>query len=246
MDCCGGTLGALVADQTGRQYLLSNNHVLARSDQASVGDAITQPGLIDNNCSPNQAGAAPVASLTNWMPLASSATNVDAAIAQVTSRAVDPTGSILELGARQPDGTLAAAPPGISSSQGKGETAWLDQQVAKSGRTTGLTCARVSALDVDVRVDYYLDCAETRRYLTKTYTGQLAISGNSFSDAGDSGALLVNAANAEPLGLYFAGGIDGGGVSQAMANPVADVLAELSAQAGGAPTIALWVPQIIR
>ena len=233
VDCCGGTLGALVADQTGRQYLLSNNHVLARSDQASAGDAITQPGLIDNNCTPSGAGAAPVASLTNWLPLASSATNVDAALAQVTSRAVDPTGSILELGARQPDGTLAAAPPGISSSGGKGEAAWLDQQVAKSGRTTGLTCARVSALDVDVRVDYYLDCAETRRYLTKTYTGQLAVSGNAFSDAGDSGALLVNAASAEPVGLYFAGGIDAGGVSQAMANPAADVLAELSAQAGG-------------
>ena len=30
--------------------------MLARSDQASVGDAIVQPGLIDNNCTPNGDG----------------------------------------------------------------------------------------------------------------------------------------------------------------------------------------------
>jgi len=235
VDCCSGTLGALIADGAGRQYLLSNNHVLAKSDQAGVGDAIVQPGLIDNNCTPNGdgPGTTPVASLTGWLALNSSATNADAAIAQVASRAVDPSGSILELGVRQQDGTLAAAPPGISSSGGKGEAAWLSQPVAKSGRTTGLTCANVSALDVDVHVDYYLDCAETRRYLTKIYTGQVAVSGNSFSDSGDSGALVVDAANAEPVGLYFAGGIDADGVSQAMANPVAEVLSELSAQVGG-------------
>ena len=43
-DCCSGTLGALIQDNSGKQYLLSNNHVLARSDHATVGDAIVQPG----------------------------------------------------------------------------------------------------------------------------------------------------------------------------------------------------------
>ena len=235
VDCCSGTLGALIEDTAGRQYLLSNNHVLAQSDQASVGDAIVQPGLIDNNCTPNGdgAGTMPVASLTGWLALNSRATNADAAIAQVSSRAVDPAGRILELGPRQTDGTLAAAAPGVSSSGGKGEAAWLDMRVAKSGRTTGLTCASVSALDVDVKVDYFKDCAETRPYLTKTFTGQLAISGNAFSDAGDSGALVVDAGNAEPVGLYFAGGTDVNGVAHAMANPAIDVLTELSTQVGG-------------
>ena len=147
MDCCSGTLGALVEDAGKRQYLLSNNHVLARSDHASVGDTIVQPGLIDNNCSPlgDGAGRHPVprlAQLTGWLALSSKQTNADAAIAQVTSRAVDPSGGILELGGRQVDGTLAAAPPGISSTGGRGETASLNLQVAKSGRTTGLTCGR--------------------------------------------------------------------------------------------------------
>jgi hypothetical protein len=235
VDCCSGTLGALIEDGGGHQYLLSNNHVLARSDHASVGDAIVQPGLIDNNCTPNGdgPGTSPVATLTGWLPLSASATNADAAIAQVASRAVDAGGNILELGAKKADGTLGAAAPGISSTAGKGEAAWLDQKVAKSGRTTGLTCGSISAIDVDVHVDYYLDCAETRAYLTKTFTHQVGISGNSFSDAGDSGALVVDAANAEPVGLYFAGGTDTAGVSQGVANPANDVLNELSATVGG-------------
>ena len=235
VDCCSGTLGSLIQDSGGRQYLLGNNHVLARSDQASVGDTIVQPGLIDNNCAPaaDSAGLSPVASLTAWLPLSASSTNADAAIAQVASRAVDPGGRILELGPRRPDGSLASAAPGTSSSGGKGETAWLVQSVAKSGRTTGLTCASVSAVDVDVNVDYFFDCAETRPYLTKTYTGQIAMAGNAFSDAGDSGSLAVDAANAEPVGLYFAGGTDVNGVSQAMASPAPDVLSELGALSGG-------------
>jgi hypothetical protein len=235
VDCCSGTLGALVEDASKRQYLLSNNHVLAKSDHASVGDAIIQPGLIDNNCSPlgDSSSVQPVAALTGWLPLSSRLTNADAAIAQLTSRAVDTSGKILELGSKQADGTLAAAPPGISSTGGKGETGTLDLKVAKSGRTTGLTCGGISAVDLDVRVDYFLDCAETKPYLTKTFTHQLGLSGNQFSDAGDSGALIVDAANAEPVGLYFAGGTDVSGVSQGVANPAPEVLNELSAQLGG-------------
>jgi hypothetical protein len=43
---------------------------------------------------------------------------------------------------------------------------------------------------------------------------------------------VVDAANAEPVGLYFAGGTDLAGVSQAVASPAGDVLSELGAQAG--------------
>jgi hypothetical protein len=95
-----------------------------------------------------------------------------------------------------------------------------------------LTCASISALNLDVNVDYYTDCAETKPYLTKTYTNQLAISGDQFSDAGDSGSLVVDTADAEPVGLFFAGGMDVSGVSQGVANPATDVLSELGAQAG--------------
>ncbi len=109
-------------------------------------------------------------------------------------------------------------------------------KVAKSGRTTGLTCAGISAVDLDVKVDYFTDCAETKPYMTKTYTNQIGISGNEFSDAGDSGSLVVDASNAEPVGLFFAGGTDASGVGQGVANPVGDVLGELSAQIGSGTT----------
>jgi len=234
-DCCGGTLGALVEDANGKRYLLSNNHVLARSDHAAAGDAIVQPGLIDNNCTPNGdgPGTTPVATLSSWLPLKSAQTNADAAIAQVSSpRVVDGAGAILELGARKADGTLMSAPPGVSSTNGKGETARLSMQVAKSGRTTGLTCGAVSAVDLDVAVDYFEDCAETRHYLTKVFTHQMAVSGDRFSDAGDSGALVVDATNAEPVGLFFAGGVDTAGVVQGVATPAPEVLSELGATSG--------------
>jgi hypothetical protein len=236
-DCCGGTLGSLIQSSSGTQYLLSNNHVMARSDQAAVGETIVQPGLIDDNCTPyGQTGAAitPVGTLTGFLSLKSNLTNADAAIAAVNAGAVNTSGNILELGPEQANGTLAAAPPGISSTGGKGESGSLNMTVAKSGRTTGLTCASISTLSLDVNVDYFTDCAETKPYLTKTYTNQIGITGNQFSDAGDSGSLVVDSSNAEPVGLFFAGGVNSSGVSEGVANPVADVLSELGAQMGGA------------
>jgi hypothetical protein len=236
-DCCGGTLGSLIQDSNGKQYLLSNNHVLARSDQATAGENIVQPGLIDDNCTPFGDGGSEtlVGTLTGFVPLKSS-NNVDAAIAQVNSGAVSSSGAILELGARQSNGTLAAAPPGTSSTGGKGETGTIGMTVAKSGRTTGLTCAAISAVSLSVQVSYYTNCAETDPYTTKTYSNQLAISGNEFSDAGDSGSLVVDTGNAEPVGLFFAGGVDSNNVSEGVANPAPEVLSELGSQVGNGTT----------
>jgi len=231
-DCCGGTLGALLQDASGTQFVLSNNHVLARSDQSFPGETIIQPGLIDNGCTPFGIGpgTTPVATLTGYPPLALAQTNVDAAIARPPPGSVDTRGNILELGPRQPDGTLAPAPPGTSSTNGRGESPTLGLSVAKSGRTTGLTCSQVSAIDVDVVIDYFSDCAETHPTLAKIFTNQFVVAGANFSDAGDSGALVVDASNAEPVGLFFAGATDSNGVEQAISNPAADVLAALNSQ----------------
>lgn len=232
-DCCGGTLGSLIQSSNGTQYLLSNNHVLARSDQATTGETIIQPGLIDDGC--NYVGGTgtetPVGVLTAWLPLSASTTNADAAIAQVNSGAVNPSGAIEELGTLQ-SGALAAAPPGTSSTGGKGENPTVGMVVAKSGRTTGLTCASISAINATVQVDYFKDCAETKAYLTKTYNNQIEIEGNQFSDAGDSGSLVVDTSDAEPVGLFFAGGVSNSGISEGVANPVGTVLSQLGAQQG--------------
>lgn len=233
-DCCGGTLGALVEDSQKNQYILSNNHVLAESDQGHIGDTIDQPGLIDGACTPlNRPGSTlhPIGTLRSFVPLASQQTNVDAALAAVAPGAVDAKGSILGLGAPQQGQTIGAAPP----MAGRGETltaANLAMNVAKSGRTTGLTCSSIDAVDLTVKVDYYKDCAETQPYTTKTYTNQIGIGGAHFTDSGDSGALVLDASNSEAIGLYFAGGTDGDGHGLSVANPISDVLNELGTQVG--------------
>src|SRR4029078_2866829 len=88
--CCSGTLGARVSDGT-TQYILSNNHVLARGDQAAAGEDVSQPGLIDNNCNVSTV----VADFTIASPLGS---NVDAAIAQLRSGQMDSSGFIEDVG----------------------------------------------------------------------------------------------------------------------------------------------------
>jgi hypothetical protein len=240
-DCCGGTLGALVTDRNGNPYILSNNHVLAESDQARAGDTVVQPALVDLNCNP-QAGHS-VGSLRYVVPLKSSQTNVDAALAAATP-AVDGTGAILQLGPPV-NGVLTAAAP--AAGDGEALSAGLLNQlhVVKSGRTTGLTCSTVNTVDLSVQVDYYYDCAETQPYYTKTYMNQIGIPGASFADSGDSGALVLDAGNAQPVGLFFASGADDSNHGFSVANPIQDVLSELGQKsqaegqefqvAGGAP-----------
>jgi hypothetical protein len=230
-DCCGGTLGALVQDRNSNLYILSNNHVLAESDQARLGDAIVQPALIDLNCNP-QAGRA-VGSLRYVVPIESTQTNVDAALAAATP-AVDPSGGILKLG-NPINGLLSSAAPAMGEGEVLTASALDRLQVVKSGRTTGLTCSTVDTIDLSVQVDYYYDCAEQRPYYTKTYTNQIGIPGASFADSGDSGALVLDAANAQPVGLFFSSGAGDGNNGFSVANPIQDVLSELSqkSQAGG-------------
>jgi hypothetical protein len=222
-DCCGGTLGALVSDRNSNLFILSNNHVLAESDQARAGDTVVQPALVDLNCDP-QAGRA-VGSLRTVVPLQSRQTNVDAALAAATP-AVDGSGAILQLGPAV-NGVLTPGAPAA----GSGEVLTADLlgqlRVVKSGRTTGLTCSTVNTVNLSVQVDYYYDCAETKPYYTKTYVNQIGMPGASFADSGDSGALVLDAANAEPVGLFFASGADDSGHGFSVANPIQDVLEEL-------------------
>ena len=88
--CCSGTLGSLLHAGT-TQYILSNNHILARQDQASAGEDISQPGLVDNSCQV----ATIVADLTRAVKLGN---NVDCAIAKVRSGTMDSTGFIQGIG----------------------------------------------------------------------------------------------------------------------------------------------------
>jgi len=93
--CCGGTPGSLIQDSRNRQYLLSNNHVLgAERTMPAWATPSSSQGLLTTTARRLAMAAVhcPIGSLTGWLALKSSATNADAAIAQVNSGAVNTAG----------------------------------------------------------------------------------------------------------------------------------------------------------
>jgi hypothetical protein len=205
--CCSGTLGALVQDGSGRQFILGNNHVLANVNQGQPGDAITQPGAIDQNCGT----AGPVANLTTFVALqfgkgrTPPLNQVDCAIAQVVDGAVSST--ILDIG-------------GVSSET---VAASLGLAVQKSGRTTGLTTGSVSATDATVDVGYSSTCGGAAN-LKARFVNQIIIGSGTFSAGGDSGSVIFEAgATPRAVGLLFAGSS-----STTIANPIGAVLSALN------------------
>jgi hypothetical protein len=201
--CCSGTLGSLVKDSSNAQYILSNNHVLADTDQAASGEDISQPGLIDNNCRP----ATIVADFTVAPHLGS---NVDAALAALRSGQMDSSGTILGIGV--PSSTTSNAANGTL--------------VAKSGRTTGLTCGSVQSTNTSVKVQYQQGCNSGKKF-TITYVNQVVVGGSGFSAGGDSGSLIVTQSGKHPTALLFAGSS-----STTIGNPVSDVLSQVSSSLG--------------
>ena len=196
--CCSGTLGALVTDGT-NQYILSNNHVLARSDQAVAGEDVSQPGLIDNGCRI----ATVVADFTGAAPLGS---NVDAAVAQLRSGTMDTSGFIEDIGV--PGNSIVNPTVGLG--------------VAKSGRTTGFTTGTISSINTSVSVQYQRGCNSGKKF-TVGYTNQVVINSSSFSAGGDSGSLIVtNNAAHNPVALLYAGSS-----SSTIGNPIGEVLTKL-------------------
>ena len=206
--CCSGTLGALVTNGT-TQYILSNNHVLARSDAANAGEDISQPGMIDNNCNPGVI----VADFTTAVPLGN---NVDAAIAQLRPGQMDSTGEIEDIGI--PSSTVVAPAVGMS--------------VAKSGRTTGSTTGTIGSVNTSVSVQYQQGCGQGKKFVV-SYTGQVVINSSTFSAGGDSGSLIVtNNAAHNPVALLYAGSS-----STTIGNPIGEVLSKLSARLGSSLSI---------
>jgi hypothetical protein len=231
--CCGGTLGSLVT-RGGTQYILSNNHVLAKSDTAAIGDPIVQPGLIDAGLTPDTkcdaTQAATVANLSQFVNLeaqdSASSSNIDAAIAQVVPGAVDPQGNILYLGGAADSNGVPL--PGAPDA-GAGIIATLGMPVAKSGRSTGLTCSTVLSVNINTSVEYNKSCDGSGASFTVEYNNQVDVTGGDFAAEGDSGSLIVSQNTADPVALLYAGSD-----ADVVANPVAQVLAFFSS--GGSPT----------
>ena len=208
--CCTGTLGSLVTKR-GKQYILSNNHVLARSNAAKVGEAIMQRGYVDTvpPCSTN--GTINVANLSQFVKLNFAGNNtVDAAIAEVIPGKVSSTGTLLQIG-------------NISSTT---VNPTLNLGVEKSGRTTAKTTGTINMVHVTVSVSGYGSC-RTSTPKTATFIHQFIVtSTGTFSRGGDSGSLIVTkpatGKKPNPVGLLFAGNS-----TSTVGNPVSAVMSSL-------------------
>jgi hypothetical protein len=208
-----GTLGCIVRDRdSGERLILSNNHVLANSNNANIGDAILQPGPVDGG----SVSSDTIATLLRFIPIeyttspgTCSLANIYATlgniiaiilgsshrlnVSSINSQAVNKVDAAL---ARPKlDSDLLDEILNIGTISGVRE-AELGMPLRKSGRTTGFTTDQVQVLDATVNVSYGAG-------LTATFEEQIVA--GPMSQGGDSGSLVVHGDSQDAVGLLFAG-----------------------------------------
>jgi hypothetical protein len=189
-----GTLGCLVVLQNNRLCLLSNNHVIANENAASIGDEIIQPGNAEPVPAPDQL----IGVLENFVRINATGNLVDAAVAWTSFALVQPAHVTYRMN---------ATPLGAT----------FGMTVRKNGRTTQATLGVVTDMGVNIFVPYdpFPAGAEMR--------DQIGIRGvnGPFSRAGDSGSIIVSNGTKQPVALLFAGAADN---SITFANPIQAVI----------------------
>ena len=188
-----GTLGTCVYDMVGtpgnpvgmpgHYYILSNNHVLANSNNATPGDAVLQPGPFDGGSDP----ADRIASLSRFIPITFDPpvprflhrNLVDAAVAEGEFH--DLKREIHWVGHLQGWRPRAQVTVGTL--------------LHKTGRTTNYTTGRITAVNATVDVNY--GGGRVARFRDQIITTPM-------SAGGDSGSLVADRDNFA-VGLLFAG-----------------------------------------
>jgi hypothetical protein len=222
-----GTFGCLVRDRaSGAPLMLSNNHVLANSNDAAVGDAILQPGPADGG----RLGADTIAVLERFCPIEFNnqpgSCNVAGAYASVGNAIARLLGSqhrVVTIKANPQAVNLAdaaVARPNLDSDildeilevgRISGTLpAELGMAVRKSGRTTGLTSGEITVMEATVTVSY--GTGKDARFENQLIMGPM-------SQGGDSGSLIVAAGSLQAVGLLFAGS-----EQSTIANPIQAVM----------------------
>ena len=166
-----------------KYYILSNNHVLANSNAASIGDPILQPGPYDGGTNP----ADRIATLSRFVPItfdppvprASHNNLVDCAIAE---------GQFHDL-----DREIYWNGPVRGWRRKVGVT--VGTIVKKTGRTTNFTTGRITAVNATIDVNY--GGGKVARLKDQMVTTNM-------SAGGDSGSLVMTVDNVA-VGLLFAG-----------------------------------------
>jgi hypothetical protein len=225
-----GTLGFFVEGGS-KRYLVSNNHVIGRSNEAKAGESVVQPGTLDltglelqlMSSSSKLKSRTEIATVEAVVPLQfrdedNTPTNrVDAAMAGLTSSGRELT----ELARLTFGGGIRGVAPAYrvdatGSVQGSA-------RVYKVGRTTGYTEGRVVALAGTAFVPYPGGEAFFGDQIVVQATDDNV---GPFSDRGDSGSGVLNDRH-ELVGLLFAGS-----EQQTLVNPIAHVLAKLREASG--------------
>ncbi len=213
-----GTLGVRAICRGYGPVILSNNHVLANSNLASSGDLILQPGPIDGGRLEDA-----IAALVDFVPIAFKERQLGP-FGHLVERTLVPLLAHVGLGLRRlPSDRTNLADCAIAKPLNEDDVSSeileigrvagtaepeLGMHVRKSGRTTGLTEGRVTALDAVVEVDYGGKTAVFRQQIVSDV----------LSRGGDSGSLVVDPAN-RAVGLLFAGG-----ATTTLQNPIDAVL----------------------
>jgi hypothetical protein len=188
-----GTIGCLSvgrsAPRNSRLMVLSNNHVLANSNNAVFGDCICQPGPADGGSCPTYQ----IAILERFVPIVfGGPTNyVDCATGWCWPDRVRRELVYLSGGATQFFR--------ISSQPRYPQLGW---NVGKSGRTTQVTVGRI----VDINWSGWINYGAAG---SAWFAGQFVVQGQSgnFSAPGDSGSSVWTwDSRRDPVGLLFAGG----------------------------------------
>lgn len=208
-----GTLGAVVRDaETDELLILSNNHVLANSNDAQLEDDILQPGPMDGGRVPQDV----IARLHRFQPLyymdgenTTSKCAISLALVQLLNALAKLFGSTSRftthpeeiknlidaaLGKPLEEELVKQEIYKIGSVSGVAEAA-IGMAVKKCGRTTASTKGKITVLDTTIEVGYGGD-------RTAVFDHQILAS--DMSQPGDSGSLIVDQEN-RAVGLLFAG-----------------------------------------
>lgn len=193
-----GTIGARVLNASGQLFALSNNHVLAASNDGSIGDAILQPGTFDGGTAADQIGT--LAAFRS-IDFTGASNLMDAAIA-LSDATMLGNSSPLDDGYGVPGSRIFG-----DANQDRvfdDKTQLLGLGVMKYGRTTKLTQGAITGINATVDICYevlVIICVKAARF-----TDQIVIGQSGFSGGGDSGSLIV-AQNTDrnPVALLFAG-----------------------------------------
>lgn len=206
-DISAGTFGCLT-NYHGKQVILSNNHVLANSNEAKIGDPILQPGTYDGGVYPLDhianleafipivyAGSRGICPISSW--IVKFLNMLYSGLGRKTRFQIVETGeeeNVIDIAVAAPVDAVSPEIMEVGLIQGKRE-GLLGMKIKKSGRTTGLTFGEIEQVNVSVNVSY--GNRKTAYFVDQFLAGAMC-------DGGDSGSIALDEDN-YMVGLLFAG-----------------------------------------